>query len=87
MDEIKMENRLKSAIWIDGPAACCSLHSDSSDFMINKPKDSAEAKLHYTYKRGKFAMRYAIVVAGNTGDLCWASAGYHPAILQAAFLI
>jgi len=38
MDEIKMENRLKSALCIDGPAAYCNLHTDSSDFMVNRPK-------------------------------------------------
>jgi len=78
MDEIKFENRLKSAIFMDGPDAYCSMHTDSSDFMINRPSDSAEAKKHYTYKRRKFAMRYAIAVAANTGDVCWLSSG-HPA--------
>ncbi|GAB5361266.1 hypothetical protein AAMO2058_000698600 [Amorphochlora amoebiformis] len=76
MDEIKMENRLKSAIFIDGPAAYCSLHTDSSDFMINRPKDKTQQKKHWTFKRRKFAMRYAIAVAANTGDLCWLSSGY-----------
>ncbi|GAB5371035.1 hypothetical protein AAMO2058_001544700 [Amorphochlora amoebiformis] len=53
MNEIKMENRLKSAICIDGPAAYCTLHTDSSDFMVHRPQNKEDQKeiLHVQEKK------------------------------------
>ncbi|GAB5359521.1 hypothetical protein AAMO2058_000894300 [Amorphochlora amoebiformis] len=74
MKEIKIENRRKSVLHITGPEEYCSLYTDSTDCMVNKPKHG-DAKKYYTFKRRKFAMRYAICVSCDTGDICWVSDG------------
>ncbi|GAB5372907.1 hypothetical protein AAMO2058_001704400 [Amorphochlora amoebiformis] len=51
------------------------MYTDSTDCMVHKPKHG-DAKAYYTFKRRKFAMRYAITVACDTGDICWVSDGY-----------
>lgn len=78
MDEIGMSNRKKDMLSIQGPAAYCSLHTDSSDFSVSKPGDDNAVRHWYTFKNRKYGMRYAIAVSAESGDLCWVSCG-HPA--------
>ena len=78
MNEMKMSNRKSNMLRIDGPAAHCSLHADSSDFLVSRPSDSKAQKHWWTFKNGKFGMRCAMACSGETGDLCWVSCG-HPA--------
>ena len=75
-DEIKISNRHKDAVLIEGPEEYVTMMTDSSDFLVSKPgRSRVEQKRHYTFKNRKFAYRYAIAVSTQTGHLCWVSRG------------
>ena len=70
MAEMKMENRLRNLVAIEGTKAFVTMFTDTSDFGIARPKDPHDQRRHWSFKNRKFAHRVGICVSVTSGDLC-----------------